>query len=240
MINPATGLGLVALAAVRKVAPTSVPLRDLQALGRFTLFLQKKDGSFIHKYRTDTGPVADWESLYYPGEAALGLIALYEADHSRKWLVAAGKALAYLARSRVKLPVVPADHWALLATAAIMPHADEIASVLSREELKWHAIQVCNSILNDFSDPAIASRTTPVAIRIEGLLAAAEFLPQGGLRDRIDLATSQQAARLLRAQIVSGDYAGGMPAVMRDSVPMVVRIDFVQHALCAWLRYVKK
>jgi hypothetical protein len=40
----ATGLGLVALAEVRKVAPKAVPLDELQALGRFALFLQKEDG----------------------------------------------------------------------------------------------------------------------------------------------------------------------------------------------------
>ena len=80
------GLGLVALAAVREVDPKSVPLNDLQHLGRFVLFLQKEDGSFVSKYSREGGPVLHWESLYYPGEAALGLIALYEADHSAEWL----------------------------------------------------------------------------------------------------------------------------------------------------------
>jgi hypothetical protein len=231
-----TGLGLVALAAVRDADINSVPLEDLRELGRFILFLQKKDGGFIHKYRTDTGPVADWESLYYPGEAALGLIALYEADHSRKWLVGAGKALAYLARSRVRLSTVPADHWALVATAEIMPYADQIGPVVSREALVRHSIQVCNSILDGFADPAIASRTAPVATRLEGLLAAAEFLPENDLRDKIDAVASQQANRLLRPQIVSGAYAGGMPASIEDAASVVVRIDFVQHAICAWIR----
>src|SRR5271170_7734150 len=43
----ATGLGLVALAEVRKVSPKSVSMEELQALGRFALFLQKEDGSFV-------------------------------------------------------------------------------------------------------------------------------------------------------------------------------------------------
>jgi hypothetical protein len=46
-------------------------------------------------------------------------------------------------------------------------------------------------------------------------------------------------AFLLRAQIVSGPEAGGMPGAIiisaRDSSQ--IRIDYVQHALCAWLRY---
>ena len=89
----------------------------MQALGRFVVFLQRDNGSFVSKYIAGRGPAANWESLYYPGEAALGLIALYKADHSREWLVAAAKALAYLARSRAGLTTVPADHWALIATA---------------------------------------------------------------------------------------------------------------------------
>jgi hypothetical protein len=67
----ATGLGLVALTEVRKVAPKSVPLEELQALGRFALFLQRDDGSFVSKYSPETGP-EDWDSLYYPGELLWG------------------------------------------------------------------------------------------------------------------------------------------------------------------------
>ena len=78
--------------------PNAAPLAQLQSLGRFILFLQNADGSFVSKYNPDTGPVGDWQSLYYPGEAALGLIALYELHHSCEWLIAAGKALAYLAK----------------------------------------------------------------------------------------------------------------------------------------------
>jgi hypothetical protein len=96
----ATGLGLVALAAAHRIDPRSIRLEQLQSLGRFLLFLQRDDGSFVSEYRVESGPVSDWESLYYPGEAALGLIALYETDHSIQWLYAAARSLAYLARSR--------------------------------------------------------------------------------------------------------------------------------------------
>lgn len=42
-------------------------------------------------------------------------------------------------------------------------------------------------------------------------------------------------AFLLRAQISSGPYAGGVLGSMNGDT--FVRIDYVQHALCAWLRY---
>jgi hypothetical protein len=226
-----------------------VPLEDLQALGRFALFLQRDDGSFVHKYSERSGPVPNWEILYYPGEAALGFIALYEADHSPQWLGAAGKALAYLAKTRAGLSRVPADHWALIATAKLFPYCADSGCVISREDLVRHAIQVCESILRDqfrgsapmgldgAFDPT--GRTAPAATRLEGLLAALEFLPKGELRDKIEAASGRGVAFLMRAQVVSGPEAGGMPgsALTRVLDSSEIRIDYVQHTLCAWLRY---
>ncbi len=74
----AAGLALIALTALDKAKPETVPLADLQGLARFVLFMQKSDGSFTSKYSPDTGPDEDFNSLYYPGEASLGLISLYQ------------------------------------------------------------------------------------------------------------------------------------------------------------------
>jgi hypothetical protein len=248
----ATGLGLVALAETRHAEPKSVPLEDLQALGRFLLFLQRDDGSFISKYRAENGPVEDFESLYYPGEAALGLIELYEADHSRGWLVAAGKALSFLAKNRAGLSTFPADHWALIATAKLLPYCDHSSCPgSSREELIRHAIQICTSMLRDqFIGTAAVGmagafdpegRTAPTATRLEGLLAALEFLPKDELRTKIEAASVRGITFLLRMQIGSGPYSGGMPGAFatRSLDSSKVRIDYVQHSLCVWLRYQK-
>lgn len=242
------GLGLVALAAVREVDPKSVSLDDLQELGRFVLFLQREDGSFVHEYRAEGGPVPHWESLYYPGEAALGLIALYEADHSSQWLIAAAKALSYLAKSRVGFSTVPADHWALIASAKLFPYIDSVQSTISGDELVRHASQICNSILHEqfrgsqpvgldgAFDPT--GRTAPTATRLEGLLAGLEFLPKEDLRDRLEEAIQRGIGFLLRVQVISGPQLGGMPGALslkaRDSGE--IRVDYVQHALCALLR----
>jgi hypothetical protein len=91
-------------------------------------------------------------------------------------------------------------------------------------------------------------RTTPTATRLEGLLAALEFLPRedAALRAKIEAGVKLGVSFLLRAQIVSGPFAGGLPGIApgRTSVAIKeaaqeseVRIDYVQHALCAWLRY---
>jgi hypothetical protein len=244
-----TGLGLVALIAVNEARPNAVPLEQLKGLGRFVLFLQRRDGSFVSKFSATNGPEEELESLYYPGEAALGLIDLYETDRSPVWLNAAARALSYLARSRAGLTDVPPDHWAMIATAKLLPYYAQSGSPASRDELIQHAVQVCNALmkgqlrnstnlsLDGAFDPA--GRTAPVATRMEGLLAALEFLPNGSTRDRIKETVAPGIAFLLRAQISAGPYAGAMPQAVafQSKGASDVRIDYVQHALCAWLRY---
>ncbi|HZP04556.1 MAG TPA: hypothetical protein VFB43_06620 [Terracidiphilus sp.] len=250
----ATGLALAAFAEVNQARPGTVPTSRMQALGRFLLFLQKDDGSFYSKYRTAAGPDGEWESLYYPGEAALGLIALYETDHSKEWLFAAAKALAYLAHVRQGLPdaSIPPDHWALIATARLLPHCTDYTCPVSRAVLIAHAEKVCRSLLQgQLIHPAMPSldgsfdttgRTAPTATRMEGLLAALEFLPNkenADLRARVEDAAEHGVAFLLRAQVHSGPFAGGVPGAVGigSKASSEIRIDFVQHALCAWLRY---
>jgi hypothetical protein len=247
----ATGLGLVALTAAHRVDPTSAPVEELEALGRFLLFLQRSDGSFVSKYSTESGPLSERESLYYPGEAALGLISLYEIDQDRQWLNAAARGLSYLAQSRAGLSTVPADHWALIATAKLLPYCEKVACPVSRKELVLHAIQVCDSILReqiaDPNQPVLDGafdpygRTAPAATRLEGLLATLEFLPedQTALRKQIEAASGRGVSFLLRAQFTSGPHAGGLPGAVIPGAPdeSIIRIDYVQHALCAWLRY---
>jgi len=249
----ATALGIVGLVEASHAHPGSVPRGELEQLGVFLLFLEKDDGSFINRYDRDTGPDAHWQSLYYPGEAALAFISLYEFDHSRKWLIAADKALSYLARSLSESINVPPDHWALIATAKLLPYCAKDVCSASRDLLIRHAVQVSKELLSeqeiDPDDPEIDGAfdedggTAPTATCIEGLLAALEFLPSdyGELRNQIRAATGRGIAFLLRAQIKSGAYAGGLPREHASGTPeaIPIRIDYVQHALCAWIRYRK-
>lgn len=253
-----SALGLVALTEVARARPGSIPIEDLQSLARFVISMQRPDGSFFPKYRAGVGPMSGGESLYYPGEAALGLIDLYELDHSPQWLEAAAKGLSYLAKSRRGATNIPDDHWALIATVKFLPHYDRAASPASREELIQHARDICRAMLAEqittAGDARLVGgftqdgRTTPTATRLEGLLAALEFLPREdtALRVQIEAAVKLGVAFLLRAQIVSGPFAGGVPATMPGHSSVVVkaqaresevRIDYVQHVLRLSLRY---
>ena len=243
-----TGLGLAALTSVERIRPGSTPMSTLQSLGRFLLFMQRPDGSFYTQYVPSRGGrTSDPPSLFYPGEAALGLLMLYEVDPNPVWLSSANKALTYLAESRLDENDPPGDHWALIATQKLMQLAPDAGGrVEVREQLLLnHMLQVCEPILDrqvtEDGDPryvgAFSSTggTTSTSTSLEGLQAALATLPEGHpSRARIQEAVDNGMAFLFRAQVVEGRYAGAFPSSLGATD---VRIDFVQHALSAMLRY---
>jgi hypothetical protein len=259
----ATGLGLMALVGLETITPGTTPLDDLRQLGNFILFMQKKDGSFYSKFYPHHGGKNDqWTSLYYPGEAALGLLMLYEIDPDPQWLQAAADTIAYLTRLRKGKTQVAADHWALLATAKLLPLYHRCRQSLPRDAIVDHAVQICESILVTAAHYPVSSmahgcftddgRTTPTAIRMEGLLAVLDIVPDGkiAIKKQIAISARESIEFLMRSQIQSGEYAGAIPRAIRplpENHPRYtkifnrrateVRIDYVQHALSAMLQY---
>jgi hypothetical protein len=256
-----TGLGLVALLSIEKISPGFTPLPKLQALGRSIVYMQKEDGSFSSKYIPSMGGLQHgWQSLYYPGEAALGLLMLYAKDPSEIWLKSAYKALEYLARGRENSKKIPADHWALLATERLLSLENRHQLPISKKLLINHTIQICESMLKDQVTAPFQikfdggfsrdGRTTPTSTRLEGLLAALSYLPQDHVLRKPLLSSMERGITfLLRAQISEGEFAGAFPrsvskkpvsnpkAIRFNSRVSEVRIDYVQHAMSALIQY---
>ncbi|MCO6457709.1 MAG: hypothetical protein J5I93_20590 [Pirellulaceae bacterium] len=257
-----TGLGLVALVQSERLLPGTVSQEQLQGLARFLRFMQKPDGSFHSIYSEQRGPDDTWVSLYYPGEACLGLLMLYELDPRDEWLRAAADGLGYLARPAAwDQPALP-DHWMLLAMARLLPLLDRCQpGTRSRAELLAHARRTCLAMVSEQSpnrgDPQLEGsfgddgRTAPTATRVEGLLAALTFLPADdpAVRDKIQPAAESGLRFLLRCQVPDGPHAGAIP-MAQGPLPAAdprserfnprvrqVRIDYVQHALCAMIQY---
>lgn len=263
-----TGLALVALISVDAVTPGVTEQGLWQALGEFLLFMQNSDGGFASKYLPARGGRDDsWVSLYYPGEAALGLIMLFERDGDVRWLKAAIDALRQLARTREQQAAPPADHWALMATARLLRQPRTLLEAAAPAALPWsggladghglhellvrHAERIVDAMLAEQASldglPCreggfnAAGRVAPTATRLEGLLAARGFLPIGERREAVDEAVARGMVFLMHAEIREGELQGGFPrvapgCVTGDRRAGEVRIDYVQHALSAYLR----
>ncbi len=254
------GLGLISLASTERIQPGSIPNEVMTGLGNYILYSQKEDGSYYSKYIPGRGGLNDeWTSLYYPGEAALGLMLLFELDGNKKWVTSAAKTIEYLADSRKGDLDVPADHWALMASEKLMELPPDECPI-PQDIIVDHAIQVCKSILKsqvmESDNPdfiggfADDGRTTPTATRLEGLLAAQMFIPDSHPIQRdIQFAIHEGIRFLLNNRISGGFYKGGMPraAGYKDESESgakkfnrrvtEIRIDYVQHALSAVIRY---
>jgi hypothetical protein len=261
------GLALIALVSLEQTLPGSTEIEYMRQLGEFIRFLQQEDGSFYCRYLPHKGGKDDtWVSLYYPGEAALGLLYLASIDDNEEtrnnWIESAKKTLLYLEdlRRTQELEDVEPDHWALLATAKLLPLLDE------RSNDYWlvyqHGVKVVQSMLSvqtreelEENDGCHTSdgRTCPTATRLEGLLAAMTFvrddelfvvdwLPKvERLRDRMLFFIQLGINFLLDAQETDTTYNmhGGVPARFppESEDDKDVRVDYVQHSMSAMIAY---
>lgn len=242
------GLALVALTEHR---PPHGDPKVLTGLVRFIQQLQNDDGSFYSKYYLGRGPDDSWTSLYYPGEAALGLLRLHRAapDLAPGALETATRALLFLAESRRGEERVPPDHWALIATALRL----ETGGLSAEDEgaLRKHAGQIIDGMLGhpDFAADApqhgsfrADGRTTPTATRLEGILAMHPHLKDQARIRAVDEAVPDAIRFLLRAQVKTGTHAGAIPEAFTgedDPRHTEVRIDYVQHAVSAFIAYAR-
>ena len=256
------GLGLVALGGMEQIQPGFSRLTERRGLASFICFMQRDDGSFYSKYFPNTGPDATWTSLYYPGEAALGLLNLYAQDPDERWLHAAAAAMSFLASSQQQSPSVRPDHWMLLAASKLVPLFERCETRVTRTELIQHIHRTCKRMADDqrpfLSKPLLRGcfvedgRTTPTSIRLEGLIAALEILDEEDPRlgQRIEKVVTYGIQFLLRCQVRDGRYRGGIPCAIRfiptgdeeDDIELrrragEIRIDYVQHALSAMIQY---
>lgn len=255
------GLALVALASLEKQRPNTIPKDILTGLGAFIIFMQLENGDFHSKYAEPDGNAffSEWRSLYYPGEAMLGLLCLNDLHPDPRWTDAVQRGLSYLAEIRKGAKDIPADHWALLATEKLLLMYDSLEKPsVSRETLLRHARAVCERMLNDqvLKDKEIAGclhkygMTCPTSIRLEGLLATYRILPDNdrNLKQRIARASHLGVDFLIQTQTEQGSLAGGIPRAARalpdtpknrafNARTEEIRIDYVQHALSAMIRY---
>lgn len=261
------GLALTALMATEKAQHGSVDMNAARRLGKFVLYMQEPSGEFYSRYIPALTPSRQGHDLlYYPGEAALGLLTLYEQNPDPAWLSAAVRALTFLADSRVDSTDIPKDNWAIIASAMLLSKWPDKVSDEDTRKIYRHTAQVARELLSDpphEQSPVTAGaleskgRTVPTAMRLEGVLAALQVLPEeyAPLKIRLKQAANCGIDFLLRSQIIEGTNGGvgggalngGMPIFpriednfQRGPSAAYIRIDYVQHAIDAMIQYASR
>jgi hypothetical protein len=250
------GLGLLAFSTYAEVAGD---LRDLPLMRRIAehiLTQIQPDGDVVHYF--DWGPggrVDDVPVLFYPGEAAVGLLGLNRIDPDPRWLEGARRILRFIMEQRdahLGVPELQHDQWQLIALSllyslerddAYRVQAMRIAEAIRMRERTGEDPSVAagyRDYLGSFFTPP---EGTHAAARMEGLVAAVEMARMAGTGEEAWLMPllEEGIAFCLQLQYVEprlyfvrmSERGGG--AFSEGLHANFVRIDYTRHNLSALL-----
>jgi uncharacterized protein YyaL (SSP411 family) len=240
----ANGLALIALTRQMELDSKSSDRASAVKLAAMIIHLQRPDGSLASYYRITGDETSESVSLYYPGEAILGLVRLFKQTGDRRLLDRARRAADYLMVSQSRMNVLPPDAWLVQALEALH-------SIGRESRYAEHAIALAEAMTaGQYTEGEQAGgfgpgepRSTPAASRAEGMVSAYRLARATGDTRTTRIADSLRAsARFqLSQQFTSANdksvknparALGGFRESM--SVPRI-RIDFVQHNVCSLL-----
>ena len=240
------GAALTVLAIIKYQEATGDEkwLRRAKNFAGFLLFRQEDNGRFKSRYWYEGDPDDKWESQYYPGEAILALVRLYEREPDELWLEAAKKGADWLIEVRdagTAVEDLTHDHWLLIGL-------HELYLLTGKDSYLNHSKNIAKAILikQRMSHPKAEwvgtfytpPRSAPVATRGEGIVAVCELAEMVGEPTEVYVRSLELMAKfLMRCQITDKDSArvpnleaarGGI----RESLNgWEVRIDYVQHSV---------
>jgi hypothetical protein len=225
----------------------------LRSLGKALRAAQSSGGRFINqRQRFSTGAILAEDSPYYPGEAALAMLRIDDVEHDEALVDAAARAARYLitVRDADKMPdELEHDHWLLYTLPQLnakrpdklyVDHAWKLCRAIMAAQHQSGSAKVAGDAVGSWMD----ARSTPAAVRSEGLLATARMMRSAGRNNDADELVA--AARLgigfqLRSQVwpeSAMHFRNPRRAIgaFRDEPGGVyVRIDYVQHNLSSIL-----
>jgi hypothetical protein len=251
-------LTALALGTYIEVTGKKDHLPILRVLGRSMRAAQAPGGRFtIQRQRLSTGDVMLEDGPYAPGEAVLALLKVHDVDPDPALLDAAVRGGRYLITVRdaeLRPEELLHDHWLLYALRRLhakkpdpmwVDHAVKLSRLIVEEQHKPGEPNVASDGYGSWMD----ARSTPAAVRAEGLLSAAALMQNvGRTADANDFRNAARAsiAFQLRTQVWPESAMhcrnprraiGGV----RDALGGVyVRIDFVQHSLSSILELMRQ
>jgi hypothetical protein len=243
------GISLVAFAKHAAVTGKRADLETMRALAMFILKQQYPDGHFRANIDLEKdGQKLKREVIYYAGEAILGLVRLYAIDPQPAYLDGARRAADWIIQVR-DAPVSEEnqehDHWLSYALNdlyrvthddAYLQHAYKIARAIEKKQRGKDAPAP------DLVGTFYSGITTPAATRLEALDADIALSRFAGKPDDWLMGPAKDAACMVLGQQFDADNAFWLPnpakaeGGVRESLFVPdVEIDYVQHAMSAWL-----
>ena len=222
----AAGLALVAFSSFQQQI---INLDKLRKIGNFIIFMQKSCGNFVSRYNLKTGKDESWYSLYYPGEACLGLIELFKITKDLKYIKAAQRGLLALAKNRENILIkdILHDHWALIATARLFESQINISKdnfIKLIEHSKKIMRAMISTQIKDLETPKyigsfhIKGELCPTSTRLEAIQAIYPYIKDQDLKNKVDKSIKLAIDLLLRTQIKDGFCKGGWPRAISKLV----------------------
>jgi hypothetical protein len=250
------GLALLAFAKEAAVTGSRTELETMRALARSIIGQQYPDGHFRANadLADDSGKTRKVEPVYYQGEAALGLLRLYAIDPQPAYLDSARRAADWVVHVRdvdVSEDHQEHDHWVsyvlndlyrVVHDDAYVEHAYKIArAILSKQH------RAGDSPAPDWVGTFYEGQTTPGSTRLEAYAADVAISRFAGRPEAWLVDPAQEVAVSMLGQQFGpdNDYWLANPAKaaggVRESLFVHdVRIDYVQHAMSAWLHLARE
>jgi hypothetical protein len=252
-------LAIIMLSKYTQITKNYKHIELMQSMAKYICETQDMTGEFvIQKQRYSTQDIYNFRSEYYPGEAILSLVRLYQLDGNNNWLNCAQLASNYLIKVRdryANINTIIHDHWLLYAL-------NELYNEQPQDMYIEHTLLIAKAIMKSqitgntknpdwngaYSIPYIRLESTPTACRSEGLCAAYQLLivksyPKEILKIKkaIDLGIDFQLKNQLRPESAS-TYKNKklcLGAFMRGFTRHDLRIDFTQHNISSLIAYYK-
>jgi hypothetical protein len=243
------GLAIIAKARYIQITKQYKYLNDAKKLGNWILSSISVKGDFkYHKLYYPSEINTDFRSDYYPGEAILALIYLYEITNDEKWLIEAQRATMYLMEVKYAQGVL-ADHWLCYAL-------DKLYRIKKNIKYKSFVYKIADHIVARqnihpenpawFGSYYRPPRSTPTATRSEALGIAFLLARDFGDSKRAGKylkALKNGLSFQLRTQFTEQNIKylpnpkNALGGFKRSLTKNEIRIDYVQHNIASMLFY---
>jgi hypothetical protein len=226
-----SALLLLALTEKNKCKAERGDFPTMRKLAEYLIWMQDPSGKFRSKSNFKDKQFDPFESLYYPGEAILALIRLYQLDPDPRWLISATQGADYL----VKYPIIQGgirkhNHWLAIALSELYLIHPKAAYYKEYWNITHIIIEyVPRRIRENYTTAGMATLGEAI---VAGILMEINL----GKPEKLEVLFSMVdniMGYILRLQIKENDltYKYGVGGIMSTANVPEIRIDYVQHTL---------